>query len=219
MFDNFCCVNYAMKTFDMTKAKNISDIVSPTSHCFEGLHLTEEEMFIHIIHFFRNKSFPFKEEDCFEDPCEQPMTSSSIAYFAFWVIVMFITVTSNLLVIIAVQKTPALKQNITNWFISSLALSDLLVGAFLIPIKIHVAYHNLYFCAGQKVCLFHMNTINAFFRCIDHKSLLRNDGSIHSITAPVQIPKLDDVTSQQNSDRRDLDVWNSLGLSNQRQLG
>jgi NADH:ubiquinone oxidoreductase subunit K len=55
--------------------------------------------------------------------------------------IMLFTVCGNLLVIISVIREKKLRQQISNYLILSLAVTDLIVGVYVIPIRIYSSDH------------------------------------------------------------------------------
>lgn len=170
-FARYCCCFKILEIFDVT------DIIVQNARktCFRDItNLTEIDAFRLI--FELNEKYGTQTELCGKnDYCSEPTTSSEIVFMCFWILLLIITVTSNLTVIMAIRHVPYLREITSNLLISSLAASDFLVGLFIIPIKIKYAYHNLRFCS-PPLCrvdmtldnwLFSTSITNLFFISID----------------------------------------------------
>ena len=82
--------------------------------------------------------------------CSLPTQPLFIVYSLFLVLIMLATVFGNILVIAAVYRYHCLRR-MTNFFIISLALSDLLVGLGNLPLRIHLSVHNNNWCLDKAV--------------------------------------------------------------------
>lgn len=158
-FQEFCCVykviNRLSENYDATELNQSTGI------CFieNGF-----DYFPKVIRYIKMDSSKYRLEDCdIAGTCDEGVEPVNVVYIVFWVLLLLLIVGSNLLVIITVKKVFYLKQNITKYFITSLAVSDLLAGVSIIPIKIHFAYHNLHFCADQTICSVYATTDIIFF--------------------------------------------------------
>ena len=98
-----------------------------------------------------------------QDQCSQSTSTGNIVYVIFWLFVLLIALFGNSLVCIAVSRFPTLWNNFTNHFIVSLAVSDLLVAIFLVPVKMDFTLHNQNFCAAEEVCNFYLTVDNILF--------------------------------------------------------
>lgn len=95
------------------------------------------------------------------DYCGDQETSlKNIFYASFLVFIMIATIIGNALVIAAVCMFPRLRR-MTNFFIVSLAVSDLLVGLMHLPLRIDSTVRNMW-CQPMGVCAYWV-VIDAIF--------------------------------------------------------
>lgn len=87
------------------------------------------------------------------DLCREPTTPAYIVYTVFLVIILLGTLFGNGLVVLAVFMFSKLRR-VSNFFIVSLAISDLLVALMTLPLRIDQATHNNNWCLPQAVCVF-----------------------------------------------------------------
>eukprot|EP00794_Sanderia_malayensis_P015945 gene15945-17548_t len=88
----------------------------------------------------------------------------NIAVFTiFWVMVMIVATFGNMVVCIVIRKTRSLRMIITNHFIASLAVSDLMVAIFLVPVNIYSTIQNKSLCSNWRLCRYYMTTDNISF--------------------------------------------------------
>ena len=95
--------------------------------------------------------------------CSEPTRSWYLAYFVFWIVVLSVGVIANMLVLFVFYQSKTLRKNVTNYFIVSLACSDLLGIMFTVPYKAYLTLHNHYFCAPAGVCNMYFTTDITFF--------------------------------------------------------
>ena len=95
--------------------------------------------------------------------CEESTEPLYKGYVAFWVLLFLIASSGNILVCLAYKMTRDLRRNVAHMFVTSLAVSDLLVCIFVIPIKIHTTLHNHKFCMSNHVCRFYYTVEMIFF--------------------------------------------------------
>ena len=95
--------------------------------------------------------------------CTLPTSSINVAYALFWMILLLIAVIGNSLVCFAVFHSPSLRNNLTNYFVASLAVSDFLLAVILIPLKIDFTIRNQNFCRNISVCRLYFTMDNIVF--------------------------------------------------------
>lgn len=85
--------------------------------------------------------------------CGKQASTEWIITTVYLIIIFFLTVCGNLLVILVVVRYRKL-QEVTNYFIVSLAIADLLIAATTLPLTIHVNIHNGFWCLSLPACGF-----------------------------------------------------------------
>ena len=95
-------------------------------------------------------------------PCEEEPDTINRWYTAFLLIVVLVNLTGNGLVSIVIWCSPLLRGQVTNIFIFSLAMTDVMMGIFSVPVKINQSVHNQFFCMPASVCWFHYFTDTMF---------------------------------------------------------
>lgn len=93
------------------------------------------------------------------DLCQKPTDPWFIVYTIFLVIILLGTLFGNGLVVLAVFMFSRLRR-VSNFFIVSLAISDLLVALMTLPLRIDQATHNNNWCLPATVCVFWASTDN-----------------------------------------------------------
>lgn len=153
----FCCISRRI-----AKLHQNQHVLEEIEGCFKNGNSTQKEHAHFLKLHFLNNSSPYKEDEC-ELPmfsCNEKMTAPYIAYIAIWSLLLATILLSNVLVLLALRK---IQFSVTNLFICSLAVSDMFVGLFIIPIKIKFAANKLKFCMGEYMCRFYITADNAFF--------------------------------------------------------
>lgn len=83
--------------------------------------------------------------------CDAPLMVENLLMTIFLVIVLLLTFFGNLLVMAVVFVYERLHR-VTNYFIVSLAVADLLVAALSLPFRIHQTMHNGIWCINVATC-------------------------------------------------------------------
>jgi len=97
--------------------------------------------------FLRNMSGKYSS-------CEKESVSSAEnhTYAVFMIIFLATSLCGNFIVISVVCLSKRFRERSTFYFVASLALSDTMIAAFQIPIRVSMKYHNMSFCFGLPVC-------------------------------------------------------------------
>ncbi|XP_004209197.3 histamine H2 receptor isoform X1 [Hydra vulgaris] len=103
------------------------------------------------------------DEPNWPDECMKPTKNRFLAYFVFWIVALLVGFVANILVIFVFYQSKTLRKNVTNYFIVSLACSDLLVIVFIIPYKAYQTLHNHNFCGSISICKLYFTTDVTFF--------------------------------------------------------
>jgi len=173
-----CCVKRRLDL--LPSIESIDSVARWTKECFNEQNITAMEQFKYVLFNFYNESSQFNEKVCVSPTnmlptaavsdastnengvCNDPMSIPNTIYVAVWALMLTLIVCSNIVVILAMRKS-SFKSNNTSLLLSSLAVSDLLVGIFIIPIKIKFTLHNQRFCLSDFYCKLYITADNTFF--------------------------------------------------------
>ena len=162
-----CCVEVALKHVKELKSPlHLYSLVNP---CFEGFNYTSSQILGYLNRVFnteRQGQMKFTycgTGDQTYNACSAKTDQGNIAYIAFWIMVLMIALIANGLVCIVICKSRTLRRDVNNYFIVSLAISDLLVAVFIIPFRIQFASHNKNFCASEYICRLYLTSEIVFF--------------------------------------------------------
>ena len=150
---NFCCVHEVFKSIH--KIESFGHLTNSTEFC-----MVSKQELLKYVNMIVNDRMPPAYMNCAKykdpahhlDPCNQSTERQYIALLVFWFIVMIVGLLGNLTVIVAVFKFRFLNSVPTNYFIASLAVTDLLVFLLVVPSNMIRAYYNTAFCAGKILC-------------------------------------------------------------------
>jgi 7 transmembrane receptor (rhodopsin family). len=84
-------------------------------------------------------------------------------YVLVWLLMLILGSVGNALVLIAFWKSKKLRKNVENFFLASLATSDLMLLVFIVPMKMEYALNNFNFCASLAMCRLFITTDHLFF--------------------------------------------------------
>ena len=87
------------------------------------------------------------------DRCSLPIFTEFIFQSVFLVLITVVTFVGNVAVCLTVLLNDSLR-TFTNYLVTSLAISDLMVATFSLPFRIHQTVHNTSWCLSQDACLF-----------------------------------------------------------------
>lgn len=80
------------------------------------------------------------------------MSIGEWSFLIFIAMMLLFSVTSNILVVIVMMKNKKLR-NVTNTLICNLALSDILLGGFVLPQNLHDLSHEHDYHEGKNVII------------------------------------------------------------------
>ena len=93
--------------------------------------------------------------------CSAFNVNNSTGDLAFGILYIFLTVVGiigNTAVCLVIVRDNQLRSEVINWFLFSLAFSDILVCSVSFPFNIHVIFHNQTFCFGLAACYIYILT-------------------------------------------------------------
>lgn len=101
---------------------------------------------------FSNNSLDFKHLNLTSDDDISPSTLVYVISVSFILsLIDIVTLIGNLLVVVSVLTTKCLS-TVTNYFIMSLAVADMLIAVFVLPISIYVTTHPGRWIFGRTIC-------------------------------------------------------------------
>ncbi|EDO36609.1 predicted protein [Nematostella vectensis] len=84
--------------------------------------------------------------------CSMDTLPENYGHVAFEIIILLVTLYGNFMVVLAVVMFRRMR-TITNYFVVSLAVSDLLVATLSLPFRIHQTTHNTAWCLSLEACV------------------------------------------------------------------
>ena len=105
---------------------------------------------------FSNNSFDSKYQNGLNFTIDNDNISTTTLAYVISVsfilsLIDIVTLIGNLLVVISVLTTKCLS-TVTNYFIMSLAVADMLIAVFVLPISIYVTTHPRRWIFGRTIC-------------------------------------------------------------------
>ena len=155
-----CCIQTAFNE-NKDSIRNITDIYFYIKSCFRpNESFTDVFMYVMAEHQSVEKCKP-ERTNVYE--CANQKTSITPLLIALWVAIMLMATIGNSLVCYVIHYTRSLHKLKTNHFIASLAVSDLMIGIFLVPIRIYSTARTGGFCLSRFLCHFYMTMDNICF--------------------------------------------------------
>ena len=99
-----------------------------------------------------NNSVGATSKPSLEEACNEPTQRDFILQTAFLIFIMLVTFFGNFMVCLIVYLHRRLR-SVTNYFIVSLAVSDLLISLLSLPFRIRQTLQNGVWCLGHEICL------------------------------------------------------------------
>ena len=87
--------------------------------------------------------------------CTSTTGCLDIFYTCFLVMVIILNVSGNSCVFMLEARSRMLRKLLSNVFLASLALADILIGIFILPVKVKESVHNQLFCMSIETCWFY----------------------------------------------------------------
>lgn len=157
-----CCIQQYLskKSYSFTNP-NLTEIYALVKPCFPP-NDSISDVFMYILSE-DIEMIRCPKETTTQGVCDVNINKSAPALAAFWILVMLVAVTGNIIVCLVIYKTRCLRTILTNQFIASLAVSDLMVGIFLVPVKIVSTLRSGRFCVSSAVCHYYVTMDNISF--------------------------------------------------------
>ena len=168
-FAMYCCIGRTLKLMSLEQFFNQSTLLSTMDHCFRDCHVsTHMTLFMEMITILknhRNSSHQYEMEECFsiDDNCKADTKFIYILCMLILTLTFAAALLGNTMVIVSILHERKLRNQPSGMFVLSLAFSDFLVAMFIIPIKLHVHSHNLFFCQSAQLCRIYIAVDNVLF--------------------------------------------------------
>ena len=157
-----CCLVNALTPIIQIMDKDHLHNVSHHCSIYANKTFEAEEYLVTVYKFYISRKKKISIAEC-NTVCDKRMEGWYHLLAVFWLVALVFGLMGNILVIIAFGKTPALRKNVTNFFVTSLAVSDLLLVMFIMPIQLYNSLHNINFCGTIEVCQIYFTTDVMFF--------------------------------------------------------
>lgn len=155
-----CCIQ-RMFSRHKEHIHNLTDIFLYTKSCFQP-NQTALDILIYVMSEHEEVE-SCRLEKSNGPQCVDERNGATPAIITLWVVLMLVAVLGNILVCYVIYNTHALSSLIANHFIASLAVSDLLVGLLLVPIRIYSTARTGGFCLHRVLCHLYMTMDNVCF--------------------------------------------------------
>ena len=155
-----CCIQTALNS-NKDIYHNITAIHLAVKPCF----LTNQS-FTDVLLYVMREYKPVENcnsERVTDYKCVDKKSQYTPVLISLWVIIMLLATIGNSLVCYVIYHTRGLRKLKTYVFIASLAVSDLMIGIFLVPIRIHSTVQTGGFCLSRVLCHFYLTMDNICF--------------------------------------------------------
>ena len=157
----YCCISTESKL--ILRFESSAHILDLASKCVSDGNYSNSQKFgmvMNLMNQYSNQTI-FNPENChsyFEnESCHKAKTEAQhIVYLIFWILVLLTGFFGNSAVVLAVNRSSNLRALFTNYFIASLAVSDLLISLIIVPLNMKFALDNLFFCSSHMLCRFRL---------------------------------------------------------------
>lgn len=85
-------------------------------------------------------------------PCEEEPTSRGIGLSLVLIVIILVGISGNVTVIAGILYTASLRRQVTNHFVISLAVADVLIPSTVLPFRVMIELKNGDFCLSEHVC-------------------------------------------------------------------
>ena len=181
---DICCI---WDVFSRLKDKQGHHLFNASRRCFPQEMSSSRHRNI-LKYIFTNESF----EDGVQCRHGAPPTDriTSQIFLAVWALMIIMIILGNSLLIAAILKSKQLRRTVANLFVLSLSVSDLCVGLFILPFKLHQGINNMRFTLGINWCRVYVTADHTFFViAITHLLAISLDRFI-ALVYPYRYPSL-----------------------------
>lgn len=117
---------------------------------FSDLGIQKQELYEMTENILSNSTI-----DAIAISCSSTTGLLDIFCTCFLAMVIILNVSGNSCVFMLVARSRMLRKLPSNVFLASLALADILIGIFILPIKVKQSVHNQLFCMSRETCWFY----------------------------------------------------------------
>ena len=87
-----------------------------------------------------------------QTPCKEDATARGIGLSVLLIVVIIVGIVGNVIVIAGILYTPSLRSQVTNHFVISLAVADILIPSTVLPFRVMIELNNGAFCLNDAAC-------------------------------------------------------------------
>ena len=87
--------------------------------------------------------------------CDQPTSINNVVYSLFLCLVLAVACLGNGFVCLVIYCCRRLRSHLTNYFVFSLAISDIAVASLAFPVRIFSSVNNHKFCGSLNLCIYY----------------------------------------------------------------
>ncbi len=155
-----CCIQKHLETntISIDNLTVLYNIVKPCFHPRNNL----SDVLSYMLNLQDDVADCSKQRQTIPETCKTDLHDTAV-FTSFWIIVMIVATLGNLTVCLVIRKTRSLRLVITNHFIASLAISDLMVAVFLVPVNIYSTLRNESLCSNPRLCRYYVTMDNISF--------------------------------------------------------
>ena len=187
-----CCVEKLLHQYLHTidTMDELTTLVEPCQNYSRKNNNSNSSPLESILGFYFQKNQTEEEKICRDLFCETSVNMGYIFYVVVLVLTLVVGVFGNTLVTAIILKSHSLRKRSTNYFLLSLAITDLLCSIFLLPVKISNALDSGNFCLSLTLCqVYYTADYTVFTSSITHLFVICID-RFTAIVKPYQYPTL-----------------------------
>ena len=169
-----CCLERLLLDKELAGISSIEEMLELFKPCQHLHHLNDPNIYLRdIFYFYTNFAHPGSDVVSTSDHHSATISNCSKTFYNFFcknvkiskwrkffiailVMTLIIGVFGNSLVCIVIYLSSTLKKRVTNYFLLSLAVGDLLCTLLVLPVKIATSSKADRFCMSREVCYIYM---------------------------------------------------------------
>jgi len=192
-----CCVENLLNDQDLNKINSIDELKTLLDPCQNYFLQSNNNMsgdnlsyVMSVLNFYLHENRAEEENICRALFCDTSVNIGHIFYVVVLILTLMVSVFGNTLVTAIILKSRSLRKRPTNYFLLSLAISDLLCSIFLLPVKISKALDSGNFCLSLTLCqVYYTADYTVFTSSITHLLVICID-RFTAIVKPYRYPTI-----------------------------